>query len=74
MKMFFCLFVIEAIININNALYCKERDGKNVFRIMQFTDTHFGKNETLPVYVSVWLPQIIMFLICMIGLTRLNEN
>ncbi len=34
----------------------------------------FGKNETLPVEVSIWLPQLIIFLICGFGLTRLNEN
>ena len=34
----------------------------------------FGKNETLPVEAAVWLPQILIFLICSLGLTKLNEN
>ncbi len=34
----------------------------------------FGKNETLPVEVAIWLPQVLIFLICVLGLTRLNEN
>ena len=45
-----------------------------IFYYINYFSILFGKNETLPVYISVWLPQIIMFLICMIGLTRLNEN
>ena len=34
----------------------------------------FGKNETLPVEIAIWLPQLLIFLICTLGLTRLNEN
>ena len=34
----------------------------------------FGKNETIPVEIAIWLPQLIIFLICTLGLTRLNEN
>ena len=34
----------------------------------------FGKNETFPVEIAIWLPQLIIFLICALGLTRLNEN
>ena len=45
-----------------------------VFYYINYFSILFGKNETLPVYISVWLPQIIMFLVCIIGLTRLNEN
>mgnify|MGYP001195333311 CR=1 FL=1 len=45
-----------------------------LFYYINYFSILFGKNETLPVYISVWLPQVIMFLVCMIGLTRLNEN
>ena len=34
----------------------------------------FGKNETLPVEIAIWLPQLLIFLICTLGLTKLNEN
>ena len=34
----------------------------------------FGKNETLPVEIAIWLPQLLIFLICALGLTKLNEN
>ncbi len=45
-----------------------------IFYYINYFSILFGKNETLPVLISVWLPQVIMFLICMIGLTKLNEN
>jgi len=34
----------------------------------------FGTNETIPTYISVWLPFLILFLICTYGMVNLNEN
>ncbi len=45
-----------------------------IFYYINYFSILFGKNETLPVELSVWLPQILIFLICTLGLTRLNEN
>ena len=45
-----------------------------IFYYINYFAILFGKNETLPVEVAVWLPQLLIFLICCIGLTRLNEN
>ncbi len=45
-----------------------------IFYYINYFSILFGKNETLPILISVWLPQVIMFLICAIGLTRLNES
>ena len=45
-----------------------------IFYYINYFSILFGKNETLPVLISVWVPQVIMFLICVMGLTRLNEN
>ena len=45
-----------------------------IFYYINYFSILFGKNETLPVVLSVWLPQLIIFLICTLGLTRLNEN
>ena len=45
-----------------------------IFYYINYFSILFGKNETLPVEVSVWLPQILIFLICTMGLTRINEN
>ena len=45
-----------------------------VFYYINYFSILFGKNETLPTEASVWLPQILIFLICSIGLTKINEN
>ena len=45
-----------------------------IFYYINYFSILFGKNETLPVQASIWLPQIIIFLICALGLTKLNEN
>ena len=42
-----------------------------VFYYMNYFSILFGKNETFPILVSIWLPQV---LICGLGLTKLNEN
>jgi len=33
-----------------------------------------GNNGTLPIYLSVWAPLLILFLVCNIGIIRVNEN
>tara|TARA_Y100000996_G_scaffold410124_1_gene391944 strand:- start:19 stop:1107 length:1089 start_codon:yes stop_codon:yes gene_type:complete len=45
-----------------------------IFYYINYFSILFGKNETLPVELSIWLPQILIFLLCTLGLTRLNEN
>ena len=45
-----------------------------IFYYINYFSILFGKNETLPVEISIWLPQILIFLICALGLTKLNEN
>ena len=45
-----------------------------IFYYINYFFILFGKNETLPVEVSIWLPQVIIFLICTLGLIKLNEN
>ena len=45
-----------------------------IFYYINYFSILFGKNETLPVEASVWLPQLLIFLICSLGLTKLNEN
>ncbi len=34
----------------------------------------FGSNETIPIALSIWLPHLILFLICILGGIRINEN
>ena len=45
-----------------------------IFYYINYFSILFGKNETLPVLISIWLPQTVIFLICTLGLVRLNEN
>jgi len=33
----------------------------------------FGENETLPIGLSIWLPHIILLLICSLSMVRINE-
>ena len=33
-----------------------------------------GNKGALPIYLSVWIPMLILFLICNIGILRINEN
>ncbi len=33
-----------------------------------------GNNGLLPIYLSVWAPLLILFLLCNIGIVRVNEN
>ena len=34
----------------------------------------FGSNETIPILLSIWLPHLILSLICILGGLRINEN
>ena len=45
-----------------------------VFYYINYFSVLFGKNETFPVEISVWLPQLLILLICSLGLLRINES
>ena len=34
----------------------------------------FGTNETIPIVLSIWLPHLILSLLCLIGVIKVNEN
>ena len=34
----------------------------------------FGSNETIPISLSIWLPHLILSLICLLGGIKINEN
>tara|TARA_B100000085_G_scaffold180888_1_gene165098 strand:- start:465 stop:1544 length:1080 start_codon:yes stop_codon:yes gene_type:complete len=34
----------------------------------------FGSNETIPIVLSIWLPHLILFLICLLGGVKINES
>ena len=33
-----------------------------------------GNNGILPIHISIWMPLLILFLICNIGLLKINEK
>ena len=33
----------------------------------------FGTNETIPIQLSIWLPHVIIFLVCSLGMIKINE-
>ena len=45
----------------------------NIYYINFFFGT-MGKNEKIPILISVWSPILIMFIISLIGLVRINEK
>ncbi len=34
----------------------------------------FGSNETIPIVLSIWLPHLILCLVCLLGGIKINEN
>ena len=34
----------------------------------------FGANETIPIILSIWLPHLILFLMCLLGGIKINEG
>tara|TARA_Y100000996_G_scaffold250054_1_gene196675 strand:- start:10 stop:1092 length:1083 start_codon:yes stop_codon:yes gene_type:complete len=40
---------------------------------LNYFSSIFGANETLPITLSIWLPHLILLLICSIGIVRINE-
>ena len=51
----------------------------NLF-LLRFTQSIYyfskvlGVNEKIPIYLSAWLPHLLLFLICLNGVVRLNEK
>ena len=41
---------------------------------LNYFSSILGNKGALPIYLSVWIPLIILFLICNIGLIKINEN
>ncbi len=40
---------------------------------LNYFSSLFGSNETLPIGLSIWLPHLILFLICTLVMVRINE-
>tara|TARA_Y100000816_G_scaffold290348_1_gene278812 strand:- start:592 stop:1674 length:1083 start_codon:yes stop_codon:yes gene_type:complete len=44
-----------------------------IYYLIYFSSV-LGNKGALPIYLSVWMPLLILFLICNIGLVKINEN
>tara|TARA_B100001123_G_C15178113_1_gene974221 strand:- start:161 stop:1240 length:1080 start_codon:yes stop_codon:yes gene_type:complete len=40
---------------------------------LNYFSSMFGSNETLPIGLSIWLPHLILLLVCSLGIIRINE-
>ena len=82
MPIFYMLMTILGFIMINKLKIIKSRFFTIIFGIlfsviiyyMNYFSGLLGNNGVLPIYLSVWVPLLIIFLICMIGIIKINEN
>ena len=82
MPIFYILMTILGFIVINKIKNFRSRFFVIVFGIfisvivyyLNYFSSVLGNNGTLPIYLSVWAPLLILFLICNIGILRINEN
>ena len=40
---------------------------------LNYFSSMFGSNETLPIGLSIWLPHLILLLVCSLGVIKINE-
>ena len=79
---FYVLMTILGFIIINKLKYFQSRFFIIIFGIfisvlvyyLNYFSGVLGNNGALPIYLSVWAPLLILFLICNIGMLKVNEN
>ena len=82
MPFFFILMTILGFIIINKLKKIKSKFFVIIFGIfisvivyyLNFFSGVLGNKGALPIYLSVWMPLIILLLICNIGIIKINEN
>jgi len=82
MPIFYILMTILGFIVINKLKHFKSRFFLIVFGVfisvvvyyLNYFSNILGSNGVLPIYLSVWAPIIILFLLCNIGILKANEN
>ncbi len=82
MPIFYMLMTILGFIMINKLKIIKSRFFTIIFGILfsvliyyiNYFSGLLGNNGVLPIYLSVWVPLLLIFLICMIGIIKINEN
>ena len=82
MPLFYILMTILGFILINKLKKFKSRFFLIIFGIfisvvvyyLNYFSGVLGNSGVLPIYLSVWAPLLILFLLCNIGLLKVNEN
>ena len=82
MPIFYVLMTILGFIIINKLKKINSKFFVIVFGIfvsvvvyyLNYFSSLLGTSGALPIYLSVWAPLLILFLVCNIGLLKLNEN
>ena len=82
MPLFYVLMTILGYIIINRLKNIKSKFFVVIFGVfvsvvvyyLNYFSSLLGSNGVLPIYLSVWVPLLILFLICNIGLLKINES
>ena len=82
MPVFYILMTILVFVIINKLKHFKSKFFLIVLGIfisviiyyLNYFSSLLGNNGVLPIYLAVWVPLLILFLICNIGLLKINEN
>ena len=82
MPLFYILMTILGFIIINKLKHFKSKFFVIILGIfvsvivyyLNYFSSLLGNNGVLPINLSVWVPLLILFLICSIGLLKVNEN
>ena len=82
MPIFYILMTILGFVLINKLKNFKSRFFLIIFGIFVSVVVYYlnyfsgvlGNSGVLPIYLSVWAPLLILFLVCNIGILKVNEN
>ncbi len=82
MPIFYVLMTVFGFIMINKLKKIKSKFFVIIFGIfmsviiyyVNYFSSLLGNNGILPIHISIWMPLLILFLICNIGLLKINEN
>ena len=82
MPLYYILMTILGFVIINKLKKIKTKFFVIIFGVFVSVIVYYlnyfsgilGNKGALPLYLSVWMPMLILFLICNIGLVKINEN
>ena len=82
MPIFYLLMTVLGFLIINKLKVIKSKFFTIMFGIfisvlvyyLNYFSSLLGNKGVLPIHLSVWVPLLILFLICNIGILKVNEN